>query len=125
MMSPHQFDLGNTGHFPAELKRMLSEGPIPDVHTFLEVRAGPTWTTIDATWPRSVEQLGMKVNQEFKPGTDMALACNPLEIFRVPPGQDPQEFKEGLIERFCGAQDKRRDDFIEGMGRWLGGPDSA
>ena len=86
------------------------------------MRAGSGWTIVDATWPRSVEQLGMKVNHEFNPGIDMVLACNPLEIFRVPPGQDPQEFKEGLIERFCGTQGQRRDDFVEGMGRWLGGP---
>ncbi len=51
----------------------------------------------------------------------MTLACNPLETYRVPPGQDPQQFKEDLIERFCGTRSWRRDDFIEGMGEWLGG----
>ena len=121
MMSPHRFHRGNSEHFPLDLKRMLQEGPVHDVHTFLKVRVEGVWTIVDATWPRSVEQLGMKVNHDFNPGTDMVLACEPIDTFPVPPGRDPQQFKEDLIERFCGAQGQRRDDFIEGMGRWLGG----
>ena len=35
-------------------------------------------------------------------------------------GQDPQEFKEQLIAEFCGQSSQVRDDFIEGMSRWLG-----
>lgn len=120
MMSLHKFEVKNAGHFPPKLMGMLAEGPIYDVHTFIKVRTGRVWTTVDATWPSNVEQLGMKVNHEFNPGADMVLACNPLETFRVPPEQDPQEFKEDLIERFCGAHSRRRDDFIEGMGEWLG-----
>ena len=121
MMSPHQFDQENTGHFPEELQEMLADGPVSDVHTFLKVRTGLVWTVVDATWPSSVEPLGMTVNHEFNPGIDMTLACNPLETYRVPPGQDPQQFKEDLIQRFCGTLSWRRDDFIEGMGEWLGG----
>ena len=33
---------------------------------------------------------------------------------------DPQQFKEQLIETFCGTHSQLRDAFIEGMGRWLG-----
>jgi hypothetical protein len=61
----------------------------------------------------------MTVNHSFKPGSDMKLACDPIETLRVPYGRDPQEFKEQLIEKFCGAQGSLRDEFIEGMGRWL------
>ena len=125
MMSLHKFDQRNTGHFPPELKVMLADSPIYDIHTFLRVSDGSACTVVDATWPNSSERLGMKVNHEFNMGTDMVLACDPVETFPVPPGRDPQEFKEDLIERFCGMQGRRRDYFIEGMGRWLERPDYA
>ena len=44
----------------------------------------------------------MKVNGEFHPGIDMAVACDPIETLPVPEGKDPQEFKEQLIREFCG-----------------------
>ena len=76
--------------------------------------------TVDATWPSSAESLGMAVNHRFIPGVDMALACVPFDTFAVPYDRDPQQFKEELIEKFCRTHGQRRDNFIEGMGRWLG-----
>ncbi len=67
MMSPHRFDQENTGHFPEELQEMLADGPVYDVHTFLKVRTGLVWTVVDATWPSSVEPLGMTVNHDSTP----------------------------------------------------------
>jgi hypothetical protein len=61
----------------------------------------------------------MTVNSEFRPGQDMTLACSPIETFEVPEGQDPQGFKEELIERFCGSQSDDRDRSINRMGEWL------
>jgi len=37
----------------------------------------------------------------------------------VPEGRDPPEFKEELIEIFCGSQTDDRDRFINRMGEWL------
>ena len=119
-MCTHEFTLDNAGHFPGELRQLLSAGPVPDVHTYLRVRSAQGWTTVDATWPSSAEPLGMTVNHEFILGVDMSVACDPYETFVVPEGQDPQQFKEELIEKFCGIDGQRRDDFIEGMGKWLG-----
>lgn len=119
-MCTHEFSMNNAGHFPTELRELLAAGPVPDVHTFLRVRAGQGWMTVDATWPSSAESLGMAVNHRFIPGVDMALACDPYDSFAVPAGQDPQQFKEELLEKFCGTHSQRRNDFIEGMGKWLG-----
>ena len=74
---------------------------------------------VDATWPSSAAPLGMTVNREFAPGRDMTLACDPIETLPVPEGQDPQGFKEQVIREFCGTSSGVRDEFIEGMGRWL------
>ncbi len=75
---------------------------------------------MDATWPSSAVPLGMPVNQDFRAGENMTLACDPIDTYEVPAGQDAQEFKEQLICEFCGTSSAIRDEFIEGMGRWLG-----
>ena len=119
LMCTHQFTENNTRHFPAELRAIVKANPVPDVHTYLLVGLGQGWTRVDATWPTSSEPLGMTVNRVFHPGTDMALACEPIDTFEVPQGQDPQVFKEDLIAKFCGASSQSRDDFINGMSDWL------
>ena len=120
IMCTHRFTPENTLHFPPELQKLVEAGPVPDVHTYLRVNTAQGWTVVDATWPSSAGPLGMAVNGEFKPGRDMTLACDPIETLPVPEGMDPQEFKEQVIRGFCGAGSGVRDEFIEGMGRWLG-----
>ena len=120
VMATHRFTAENTGHLPAELRALVAQGQVPDVHTYLRVKTGQGWTVVDATWPSSAGPLGMAVNGEFVAGRDMALACDPIETLPVPEGQDPQAFKEQVIAGFCGESSRTRDEFIEGLGRWLG-----
>ena len=120
IMCTHRFTPENTSHFPPELRDLVNVSPVPDVHTYLRVNTAEGWTVVDATWPSSAGPLGMIVNREFTAGKDMSIACDPIETLPVPEGQDPQEFKEQVIHEFCGASSQVRDDFIEGMGRWLG-----
>ena len=120
IMCTHRFTPENTRHFPPELRDLVEQAPVPDVHTYLRVNTAAGWTVVDATWPSSAGPLGMQVNGEFNPGRDMTIACNPIETLPVPEGQDPQEFKEQVLEKFCGNQSQLRDSFIEGMGQWLG-----
>ena len=120
IMCTHRFTAQNTGHFPEELKELLAGGSVPDVHTYLRVNTTKGWTAVDATWPSSAEPLGMPVNHDFLPGCNMELACDPVDSYMVPTSRDPQEFKEQLIHRFCGDSSRLRDQFIEGMARWLG-----
>ena len=120
IMCTHRFTRNNTGHFPAELRAMVTKEPVPDVHTYIRAKTGMGWVTVDATWPTSAGCLGMPVNRWFVDGRDMTIACEPIGTYEVPLGQDPQAFKEQLISEFCGASGQARDDFIEGMSRWLG-----
>lgn len=120
IMCTHRFTPENTRHFPAELRELVAEGPVPDVHTYLRVKTAQGWMVVDATWPSSAGPLGMTVNREFTAGKDMTIACDPIETLPVPEGMDPQEFKEQVTRDFCGESSAVRDEFIEGMGRWLG-----
>ena len=120
VMCTHRFTAESTGHFPEELRALVASGPVPDVHTYLRVNTPGGWMVVDATWPTSAGPLGMMVNRQFAPGRDMAVACEPIETLPVPEGQDPQEFKERVIREFCGTSSAVRDEFIEGLGRWLG-----
>ena len=120
VMCTHRFTGENTGHFPQELRALVAEGPVPDVHTYLRVTTPEGWAVVDATWPSSAEHLGMPVNREFVPRGGMTVACDPVDTLPVPEGRGPQEFKEQLIREFCGAGGGVRDQFIEGLGLWLG-----
>ena len=119
IMCTHRFTADNTGHFPPELRGLVEREPVPDVHTYLRLRTCEGWMTVDATWPGSARALGMPVNLDFNAGQDMTIACEVIDAFEVPAGRDPQVFKEKLISEFCGAASQVRDDFIEGMSRWL------
>ena len=119
IMCTHRFTRDNTSHFPAELRALVEREPVPDIHTYLKVETGEGLMVVDATWPSSAAPLGLPVNRHFEAGQDMTIACDPLDAYEVPAGQDPQDFKERLIEGFCGASSQVRDDFIEGMSRWL------
>ena len=119
IMCTHQFTPDNTGHFPPDLRALVAHRPVPDVHTYVRLNTGDGWMTVDATWPSSAEPLGMPVNRAFNPGADMTIACDVIDAFEVPSEQDPQAFKERLIAEFCGDSGQVRDDFIEGMSRWL------
>ena len=120
IMCTHRFTVENTGHFPKELRELVKIAPVPDVHTYLRVKTESGWTVVDGTWPSSAGPLGMRVNGEFAPGRDMAIACEPIETLPVPDGMDPQAYKEQVIEEFCAESSAVRDEFIEGLGRWLG-----
>ena len=119
VMCPHWFTQENTAGFPDNLMNLLAGGPVADVHTFLRVNTGGSWTQIDATWPIWAEPLGLMVNRRFQPGSDMVLACQPEEFLEVPAGEDPQRFKEQVIESFCGPNSPTRERFIQELANWL------
>lgn len=119
IMCTHRFTRDNTGHFPPELQALVAREPVPDVHTYIRLENTEGWMTVDATWPSSAEPLGMPVNRVFSDGRDMIIACDAVDTYEVPSGDDPQAFKEQLIAEFCGSSSTIRDEFIEGMSRWL------
>ena len=120
IMVTHRFTPESTGHFPQDLQALVADSPVPDVHTYLRLSTPERSMVVDATWPSSAAPLGMPVNRDFSPGCDMTIACDPIDTLPVPEGRDPQEFKEQVIREFCGESSRVRDQFIEGLGRWLG-----
>jgi hypothetical protein len=71
---------------------------------------------VDATWPLVTRLAGRVVNESFVLGQDQQIAQPPLETWPVPAGQDPQEFKEHLLQaHFTPAELKYRELVIQ----WL------
>ena len=119
MVCPHVFTRENSAHFPPDLREELARGPVPDVHNFIRVKTRDGWMDVDATWPLEARRLGFLVNDEFRIGVNMRVACEPLEILEAPVSADPQRLKEEVIKRHCGAQAERRDRFIEDLSKWI------
>lgn len=119
IMCTHRFTEKTTGDFPRESREVVARGPVPDVRTYIRLNTEAGWMTVDVTRPTKAASLGMTVNSVFESGNDMTLACSPIETYEVPEGRDPPEFKEELIEIFCGSQTDHRDRFINGLSEWL------
>ena len=118
-MCTHRFTEETTADFPPELPEVVARGPVPDVHTYIRLNTEAGWMTVDAIRPTKAASLGMTVNSVFESGNNMTLACSPIETYEVPKGRDHPEFKEELIEIFCGSQTDDRDRFINGLSEWL------
>ncbi len=106
---------------PPEMHNLwqAAEGRYVDVHNYLlaETIQGPM--IVDATWPLATRQLGLISNQDFIPGKDQQLACHALQSWEVPPGQDPQVFKDQLLsEHFTPAELAFREAFIMALSAW-------
>ncbi|MBK8933186.1 MAG: hypothetical protein IPM76_12900 [Chloroflexi bacterium] len=73
---------------------------------------------VDATWPVSVKESGLVVNEVFIPGQDQALACTPLQTWVVPDDQDPQDFKDYLLTAYFSPEELAvRDEFVLALGQ--------
>ena len=77
IMCTHRFDGDNTAHFPQSLRDLTAQGPVPDVHTFLQLETASGRMDVDATWPARAEALGMPVTATGLPAVDrgVALGC--------------------------------------------------
>jgi hypothetical protein len=89
-----------------------------DVHNFLQVSLPHGgYMVVDATWPLSARGKGLVVNETFVLGKDHRLAAEPQEIWVVPEGRDPQEFKEELLKKnFTLAELEFREEVICALG---------
>src|SRR5690606_11564048 len=97
MLAAHEFTSENAPWLPPNLATEVRLAPLPDVHAFLRVEYNPVlheWMTVDATWPAAARSLGLPSNPAFEPGRDQRIACDPIEVYHVPEGTDPQELKE-------------------------------
>jgi hypothetical protein len=121
IVAPHEFTAASSPWLPPHLLAMLDEGPIPDVHNFLRVQPAPDgdWMTVDATWPIAARELGMPANEAYAPGVEMRVACDPDEVYHVPPDVNPHDYKQRVLAEHCAGHEERRERFIAGLGDWL------
>ena len=123
LLATHEFTPENSPWLPPHLLEVVREAPVPDVHTFLRVRAREDWGAVDATWPLAARDLGLPVNVELVLGRNLAIAADIEELFDVPEDEDAQVFKERVIAMHVGPpgspEPERRDRFIEDLGAWL------
>ncbi len=123
LLATHEFTPENSPWLPPHLLEVVREAPVPDVHTFLRVRARADWGAVDATWPLAARDLGMTVNDELVLGRNQKIAADIEELFDVPEDEDTQAFKERVIAMHVGPPGspaaERRDRFIEDLGAWL------
>lgn len=89
-----------------------------DVHNYLELTVpGDGQMVVDATWPLSARKAGMVANDSFVLGKDQQIASPPLETWPIPPGRDPQEFKDELLRsHFTPAELEFRELVIQALG---------
>lgn len=72
-----------------------------DVHNYLLLDfPGGGQMIVDATFPLSSSNSELVVNEHFVMGQDQKLAANPIKSFTIPPGRDPQEFKDELLHKY-------------------------
>jgi hypothetical protein len=102
-----------------KLRELLkqSNGRFVDVHNYLVLDTPQGEMIVDATWPISTDGAGTVVNQSFQMGVDQKIACDPLERWEIPENQDPQAFKDKILnENFTPEELAHREDFIQAMG---------
>ena len=101
---------------PPAMAAVLADGPVRDVHNFLEVWAAGAWGAVDATWPRGAEWLGFPVNPAWTPGVPQAVAClAPYRAWPVPTDQDPLAYKASIVRAWCGPEAARRERLIAAL----------
>ena len=72
-----------------------------DVHNYLLLTVpGDGQMIVDATFPMSSRNKALVVNEQFIMGQDQKLAANPMKTFAIPPGRDPQDFKDELLQKY-------------------------
>lgn len=105
---------------PDDLAAILADGPVPDVHNFLEVWHVGSWVPLDATWPSAGAGLGFAVNDSWQPGVAHHVACGePYTAWPVPTDADFAAYKARVVRQWCGDDLERRERLIEGFSRFV------
>jgi len=99
-----------------------ASGRVVDVHNYLMVDLPEGEMVVDATWPLSTLKYGLPVNEHFVLGQSQVIASPPVKVWIVPPGSDPQDFKDELLkENFTDEELDVREAFILTLGDLMAG----
>ncbi len=99
-------------------------GVFVDVHNWVELKLPSGPMAVDATWPLKLKQYGFPVNETFELGKSQALAYPISQTYVVPDDQDPQAFKDQLLqEHFTPEELAAREAFIQALSQMLAAAD--
>lgn len=118
MIATYRYDLPHSASVLPGIAPIVQQGPVPDVHNFLEVADGGSgrWAAVDATWPTGAEPLGFSVNRAWCPGEPQDVACvPPFHAWEVPPEVDPDAYKADVVRTWCGDDLGRREALIAAL----------
>jgi hypothetical protein len=102
-----------------KLRELLeqSKGRFVDVHNYLILELPEGDMIVDATWPLATKNLGTVVNEDFVPGENHQIACQPIKTWVVPEDRNAQEFKNEILkDSFTSEELAHRDEFIKTLG---------
>jgi hypothetical protein len=108
-----------------KLRSLLEEsnGRFVDVHNYLILELPDGDMIVDATWPITTKGLGTVVNEHFVLGENHKIACEPIEIWEIPEGSDPQGFKDELLaDNFTPQELEHREKIIATISRMSNNP---
>lgn len=106
------------GQVTGKLRDLLeqSNGRFVDVHNYLILELPEGELIVDATWPLATKGMGTVVNENFVPGENHQIACNPIKTWIVPEDRDKQAFKNEILrESFTPEELAHRDEFIKAL----------
>lgn len=115
-----QFDLDKESREVREILENVN-GRFVDVHNYLVLELPEGDMIVDATWPLSAKKFKLPVNESFELGKDQQIASTCQETWAVPENEDPQRFKDKLLEEhFAPEELEAREAFILALGNWAG-----
>jgi hypothetical protein len=114
------YSIDNCPWLPENLRILVENEPLADIHNFVRLETAPgIFTLVDATFPSLARSHGLVVNN-FNLSVDMVPILPIKQEFEVLSDNDPQEFKNTLIDRYCGQFMEEREQFIDLLSNWLG-----
>lgn len=111
---------------PPELqsKWQACKGRFVDVHNYLILEHPAGEMIVDATWPLEAASKEMIVNDQFVFGQDQKIASNCLQTYEIPADQDPQTFKQQLLQTHFNSDELVfREAIIHALSQWVQEPD--
>ena len=104
---------------PEHLLTFVAKEPLPDIHNFLRLETRPgIFKLVDATFPASVRSQGLVVN-DFEPTVEMMTILPVEKEFEISDSDSPQDFKNTLINKYCGRFVEEREQFIDLLSDWV------
>lgn len=106
-----------------ELRAMVAEAGIQDVHNYVVLQHGGAALRLDATWHDGLRSYGFPVNDAWAGGGDTTIALEPRRSLGI--HEDVIGFKKQQLEMLAPELRARRARFLQLLSAWIAGIDDA